>query len=1157
MPSVFDNDATNNQNNNYGTNASNTSPELEELRHIAQVLEDMLKESRSTSQQSVKDRMQSRDDFRSKQTKESSYKNSGSKSGKDGNKSGKFFDELENAFWKQMKDGFIGSDFDDRIKAIMEQFASDIGVSVQDIPKSLGEELGKKATDAIKNNSFIKDQMDKVNSQMQQAADAFKSAYSKETGSDWSKYSESMKRSQEARASRTQSGTSFESSSSTSGFRDDLKNQANEAAADKMKDKAADSMKDFLSGAGSKADDVTSAVGMASKADDVASAAGMASKAGSTAANAAGASKVLSGLGAGVKAALGPLSKLGPQAALAGAALFAIDVASEAVVKVLKWTFAPALESAAEFGKTLGNTFDRANDESERNLRLANERFEADVKAIIEEPFNILKEAAQEVYDAWDQNVRLINGTQGYTKSDLQDLLASFSQRLRDEGLSSVVSSVDITESLAKVLESGLSGKAAEEFAYQATVLGAAIPNQDFYNYASTYASIVANTTQAGMDQASALEYANEQLQAFASNVLYSSRVLSNGVTTGLQDAQKLFEQATQIAQAAGTNNSAQISAVLTAVSSYVGGVAPDLASSLTDAIYKAATGGNSSEIVALRSLAGINASNTEFLRQLAQDPQAVFSELFQNLGDMQKMSEDNYMEVAEGLSQIFGVSMDAFARIDFNQLATAISNMNTSNASLEENLKLLASGETTTNQEQLRMQQINKYLIDEGLSYVMDNEVARSIQEHMWDEQIARELMDAQYAVELKGSALEFLEGIRHTIDNIMTILNPFKLVGKLIDVVKTADDAKELTADIQGVLEAGKVGEGNQAELMNLITRNRDLKLTPDIITLLGGKSQYNSPDAFLDAAGALTSLTSGLGAIADPDVFYGLKQSAFDAIKTGMNQSKVESPSSEYSWGASIGKSIATYLSSSVPSGTAVGASMGNVVQSSSDAAKARNKSNIDRMLDEDYMQRYIEDGTYEEWKATAKNFGIADFKKALEDAGYTEEAVKARFQSGEADDAARKQAERNQREERFWDNTEAYLVDLNEHALEMIDLQTYANEMLDTIYAKETEFYDAWVDYFVKHRAYSASYDHRDVSRVQREEKGKSQDAVYALAEALTKNSVDLLDPTIQTNALLSQILLVVNAIMQQNNKAGSGTSLPDALEALATGLVKST
>lgn len=1140
MPSVFDNDATTNQNNVSGTSASNTSPELEQLRHIAQVLDEMLKDSRSTSQQSVKDRMQSRADFRSKQNKESSYKNSSSISGKSKSKSGKFFDEMEDAFWKQMKDGLVGSDFDDKIKAIMDQFASDIGVSVSDIPDAIGKELANKATDALKNNDFIKNQMDKVQSQLNQAAEAFKSAYTEKTGTDWSAFDESMKRSQEARASRTKSGTSF--SSGSSGLGEDIKNQAKEAAADSIKDKAADTLKDFMSGAGSKADDVASAAGAAKTAGQAAG----------TAKNVAGTGKVLSGLAAGGKAAAGALSKLAGPIALVTVGLWAVDKVSEALVKAM----GPAIEGFNKFKDAFGSSFDRANDEAERNLRLANERFQADVESIIREPFEILKDAAQEVYDAWDQNVRLINGTQGYTKSDLQDLLASFSQRLRDEGLSSVVSSVDITESLAKVLESGLSGKAAEEFAYQATVLGAAIPNQDFYNYASTYASIVANATQAGMDQASAIKYANEQLQAFASNVLYSSRVLSNGVTTGLQDAQKLFEQSTQIAQAAGTNNSAQISAVLTAISSYVGGVAPDLASSLTDAIYKAATGGNSSEIVALRSLAGINASNTEFLRQLAQDPQSVFSELFQNLGDMQKMSEDNYMEVAEGLSQIFGVSMDAFARIDFNQLANAIFNMNTSTASLEENLKLLASGETTTSAEQLRMQQINKYLIDEGLSYVMDNEVARAIQQHMWDEQIARELMDATYAVELKGSALEFLEGIRHTIDNIMTILNPFKLVDKLVDVVSTADDAKELTADIKGVLEAGKVGQGNQAELANLITRNRDLNLIPDIITLLGGRSQYNSPDLFLDTASGL--LNSLHGGIFSAQTIYGNKQLGHDiaqAINTGMNQSRVESPSSVYSWGASIGKSIANYLSTSTPSGTAVGASMGNVAQSASDAAKARNKANIDRMLNEDYMQRFIEDGTYAEWKATAKNFGIADFEKALEDAGYTEESVKARFQSGEANEAARKQAERYAREELFWDNTEAYLVELNEHAIEMIELQKYANEMLDTIYAKETEFYDAWVDYFVKHTAYSAAYDHTEVSKVQSEEKGKSQDAIYALAEALTKNSVDLLDPTIQTNALLSQILIVVNAIMQQNNKAGSGTSLPDALEALALGIVK--
>ena len=115
-------------------------------------------------------------------------------------------------------------------------------------------------------------------------------------------------------------------------------------------------------------------------------------------------------------------------------------------------------------------------------VELGNERFYNDVKSMmIEEPFNILEDAANEVYNAWDNVVREINGTQGYTKDDLQSLLGSYSQRLREEGLSSAVSSVDIIESLTKVLDSGLSGKAAEEFAYLATILNAAIPNQDFF----------------------------------------------------------------------------------------------------------------------------------------------------------------------------------------------------------------------------------------------------------------------------------------------------------------------------------------------------------------------------------------------------------------------------------------------------------------------------------------------------------------------------------------------------------------------------------------------------------------------------------------------------------------------------------------------------
>ena len=80
----------------------------------------------------------------------------------------------------------------------------------------------------------------------------------------------------------------------------------------------------------------------------------------------------------------------------------------------------------------------------------------------------------------------------------------------------------------------------------------------------------------------------------------------------------------------------------------------------------------------------------------------------------------------------------------------------------------------------------------------------------------------------------------------------------------------------------------------------------------------------------------------------------------------------------------------------------------------------------------------------------------------------------------------------------------------------------------------------------------------VTEIRNQERDKSDSAVYALAEALNKNSVDLLkDPVLQTNAILAQILIVVNAIMQQNNQTGGVMSLPDTLQALSMGLMGGT
>lgn len=742
--------------------------------------------------------------------------------------------------------------------------------------------------------------------------------------------------------------------------------------------------------------------------------------------------------GAALSGATSAIAALGPAAIAAAGAIVVVGGA-------LKKSLEPAIEGIKKAMDAASTSMHRTMESARKNVENSQKRIMDDVRTLVETPFNILKEAAQDWYNAWDSNIRTINQTQGYTKSDLQDLMASFADRLRSEGLTSVVAATDITNNLTKVLQSGLSGQIAEEFAYLATKLNAAVPTQDFFSYADTYASIAANAVRAGATQSEAIEEASQQLIAFANNVLYASREVAGGFTTGLQNAESLFKQSVQISQAAKSYNASEISGVMTSVSAIVGAIAPDVASSLTDAIYKAAVGGNSNEIVALRSLAGINASNTEFLQQIATDAKTVFSDLFEELGKRQNMSESGYMEVAEGLSSIFGLSMDAFARVDFNYLAQAIESMDTSSAALSDNIMLLASGETTTNAEQLKMQEINKLILDEGLSYVLDNEAARSIQEHMWDEQLARQMQETEYGVNLHGAALEALEGIKATINLILDILNPIRLLGRLADLKTTWDETNALRSDIQSVLELGKVGSGNAQQLYNLTHTNEDLGITDNLVSMLGGSSKYsdvhdkmnNGVEAtnFLGAAfgpiGAIGALTGSLlsydvtgrtGRIESPSDVpeYDTNVPEYGTNGEGGSWGSTINIESKYNW-SSIGKSIASSMSSESNSLSSIPDRAWSEDSSSSNADDYVMES-MQSMLDS--MSGYVNanrSASYEDWVNTSRSYGIEDYEKALEQAGLTQSQVEAQFNMLQAQIAAQEKVDREAKEESFWKDT----------------------------------------------------------------------------------------------------------------------------------------
>ena len=1105
MPNVTDQFPDNSGSTQSNNNSQFTNDDqIELLKSIDATLKTLLKNAGNFSQSNARNAMgDNRGSFRQQydeSSRDSRYRNRKQRRGS-------FTDELFDSVFDEV----LGGDFKKQINDIVSGFAKDFGVSIEDLPGELGHQIGKVGMNAFKQSNFGKKIFSGIDNAKGKAFDFIYKNFEK--GS--SKYGQSnagdaMRRAAEffnrggSRAA-TSAATSGASSGVASGLRETVSSVAGEAIGGSGLSGAAGT----VAGGGEALVTASSVAG--------------------TSAAAGGASAAIGGLASAASAACPYIL----------AAVVAIELLSDAV--------GPAVQGFKELWKSMKASANRYNDSRKKMIENEKERLRKDVETLVSEPFEILKAAAQNLYDTWDKNIQKINATQGYTKEDLQDLMASYAERIRSEGLTRYVSGADITQNLAKVIDAGLSGLAAEEFAYQATKLNAAVPTQDFFSYAETYASIAATAIKNGKSEAEAISYANQQMELFASNVLYASRQISGGFSAGLKDASELFKQSVQITQAAKGGNPSQLSGVLTSVAAITGSIAPDLATSITDAIVKAATGGNSSEIVALRSLAGINAGNTEFLRVLVSNPQKIFSNLFTNLAKMQNMSNDNFMEVAEGLSSVFGLSMDAFARVDFNYLADAINKMSVNTASLEENMSLLKAGETTTTAEQLRMQQINEYMINEGLAYVLDNEAARAIQQHMWDEQIANELMEAQYAVDLQGSALTFLEGIRETIDNILTILNPFRLFKKLIDLVGTAAEGSSQRADVASILNAGKIGQGNMQDFYNLTTTGVDLDITPNLAELLTGKSYYSRASSIRTGARNFVDLTSTFMNPLGQILYDAADRQAIDFGSTG---SYAGSPSSSYKWGT-VSKSTASLLSQATSSYNDSIQSLSYTSSVTPDQATQEStnnsvlKANFEKML-ESVESVVSSGGSYEDWVKTAGQFKISDFNDAIDQLGYTESQLKGYFQNAQVEEGAKMEDERKKREEDFWKNTQDY-------ELQLIDLSTAGNKILNYILDTNKAFKKSFEDYFVNHVFYSNAYDHSDVVRIQKDEQYKASDAITALAEALTGAS-DLTDPTIQTNALLSQILIVVQAMLNQNNTTGK-LSLVDTLSGMGLGLVK--
>lgn len=1097
-------------------NARNSDNDSKYFKNMDKSLEEIQK-----SMKAILELSQSEARDRDRENREGTKSSSKS----DKKKRSKFADmDFLDSFERSLYESVGGSDFEKKIKKSLDGFAEQLGTDIKGIQGELGHKIGDQAMNMFKDTKIGKSVTSKLEISFDSIAESFQN--------------------------RGQSVLDF----AENGFKfGDIETPKFDAAIEGISEGFSK-----LRSSSSVVDKAASAAGKA-----------LGMLPGPSASSAV----------AMAKQALQFTKGLGPTALFLGA----IDGAGQALVA---------------FGKlfeAMGKAANRSEESRQKKLELAQERLQKDIETLVKKPFEILEEAAQAWYDAWDSNLQLINTTQGYTKADLQDLMSWYAQKLRDEGLSSYVSAADITTNLANVLTAGLSGEIAEEFAYQATRLNAIVPTEDFFSYASTYASVAANAVREGKTQTEAIAEATSSLQTFAAGLVYASRELTGGFTTGLTSASSIYESAVKASLAGNYTNTSDLAAIMLAVSAEVGAIAPDLASTMTDTIYSLLTGGNSTSLVALRALSGLGASNTEFIQAVSSNPASVFATIFSNLDALYSQSPDAYMEKAEAYAELFGLSAEAFQRVDFGALATAITRMSMSDDLINENISLLKAGETTTTAEQLRYQQINQYMIDEGLAYVLDNEAARAIQQHMWDEQLAQEMMEATYAVDLTGSGLEFLNDISNAVNAVIQFLNPFSWLSPVANLIQTVAEGSANEEKIAAVLQAGVVGQGNSQDFYNLTTRGVELNLTEDLVTLLGG-NQYlgmasdfanimSGVSEFLDAGAHLTQTIGG-------GIINAATSALKDAWVTGLNAINGSGTSfggSSYTWGslgsksaASLSSTLLNSLSPTLTTPTIYSATTG----AKSTSASVVNSA-IEKMLDDSYLvDQYVNEGkTYDDWAASASDFNITDLSAALTEAGYSESDVKEYFLNQQTKAGQQILAQTAEEEKIFRDTgiqfwTEDFPNDYRDPLFSRVD---YINENLETIIQNQLDwrdyyqaewlekgwdsfvslngsgeglfekFYKEFMMYFIDHYYYdnTEGYTYSDVEAIQAEAKAQENgDTVYALAEMLTKNLVDLKDPTMQTNAILGQILIVATAIMEQGNTIATTTGAGELINTLS-------
>jgi len=667
--------------------------------------------------------------------------------------------------------------------------------------------------------------------------------------------------------------------------------------------------------------------------------------------------------------------------------------------------------TVGEMKQSVSNIMSGFSRGAEKEMRkqykaLADQRLAADVKAIIEKPFQIMEEAAQAVKSVWEGNLREVGQAQGYTKDAMLDMMSKMSARLEKDGLSRILDATELTSNLAGVISSGLTGVVAEEFTYLATVLKATT-GEDFFQYADTFGSIVAQELTKGRSQSEAIATASASLQSTAGMFMAAGRELTQGIGTGLKDMKSILDSANQIARNARVSDNTEILEALTKVSAVAGAIDSRLSTGLIEAITQATSGSNDAAIVAFRALAGQGAEATEFLRSFSQDPSRLLGTIFDELAQRQRIAPDAYMTVADQLAPVFNIPPDAFSGIDFSMMGEAMRGGLNGDRTFQQSLDLLKSGETTINSAQARMAEINKQIADDGLGWLIDNDVAMMMYKNQLDEQRQRDAQAATWAVEIKGETNNLLQSLKEGVSSILKFLNP---LGSIVAFFKKANEVSKVDKNREAVLKAGVVGNPANFMYANIMTAGKalDLKISQDYASMISDGairgSRINAPNMQRGS----DRLFNSYGATSWNNLRQALTPTIVSAVGTGFGRSM-------YDWKNVLGGGSGLRAASGHSGGANKNPNLTNL--SASEDATERAAQRAEKVLEqvEKDAKKFV--GTYEEFTAQQKQLG-RNIEQLSKQAGQSEQAIVDAFNEGQVEQGAAMNAVRLQTEERWW-------------------------------------------------------------------------------------------------------------------------------------------